>query len=169
MLWRYNVPSGWKVMGQRWHHSWYKHTVQTRSLQTSDAKHNVVQCKYLPLSHPQCGSEFASTGFQNIQQHHPWCPAGTAAHPEMSLQELCVGRLKAAPSHCYIETGWRYPWEHRRCKNLPYICALRFVGNCGEKCQGAKEPVERCSGSNCSALVRCWDLYWVLSKLYFVE
>lgn len=26
MLWRYNVPSGWKVMGQRWHHSWYKHT-----------------------------------------------------------------------------------------------------------------------------------------------
>lgn len=36
---------------------------QTKSLQTSDAKRNAVQCKYLPLSHPQCGSEFALAGF----------------------------------------------------------------------------------------------------------
>lgn len=36
---------------------------QTRSLQTSDVKHSVVQCKYLPLSHLQCGSEFALTDF----------------------------------------------------------------------------------------------------------
>lgn len=46
---------------------------------------------------------------QNIQQHHPWCPAGSAAHPEMSLQEQCAGHQKAVPSHCYTEIGWIYP------------------------------------------------------------
>lgn len=30
-------------------------------------------------------------------------------------------------------------------------------------------PVAHYSGSNCSALVHCWDLYWVLLRLYFVE
>lgn len=46
---------------------------------------------------------------QNIQQHHPWCPAGSVAHPEMSLPEQCARHRKAAPSHCYTETGWIYP------------------------------------------------------------
>lgn len=30
-------------------------------------------------------------------------------------------------------------------------------------------PVVRCSESNCSVLVHCWDLYLVLLRLYFVE
>lgn len=42
--------------------------VQTGSLQTSDVKRSVVQCKYLPLFHLQCGSEFALTDFPSQKE-----------------------------------------------------------------------------------------------------
>lgn len=39
----------------------------------------------------------------------------------MSLQEQCAGHQKATPSHCYIETGWRYPSEKTRRQLIYWI------------------------------------------------
>lgn len=68
---------------------------------------------------------------QNIQQHHPWCPAGSVARPEMSLQEQCVGHQKAVPSHCYIETGWRY--SSKKTKRQLSYCIFKTLPKLSEK------------------------------------